>query len=366
VERLACDVLIVGARVAGATLAAILGDGGLDVVLVDTASFPSTTLSTHFFRGQWAVTVLERLDVLEDVLALGAPKLVCQYDYAEGSPTPEVSPPQDPGAIGFCLSVRREPLDEILVRRAARQSSVTVLEGTRFVGAIISDDRVVGATLQRGGEQLEITCRFLVGADGRRSAVAKAVGATLEVSDPPMRALYYQYVRGFPSAGVHAGPEFSLQGDEVAYVFPSDDALACVAVSVNLQRFATMRASLAANFRLVINEHSALARRFGDAEPESRVLGCGPETSYVRVPVGPGWALVGDASIHQDPWSGRGIDFAATHATYLAETLLDGALRSDREAESLRRYHVRRDQHGLPGYHETTQFAADLRRLTES
>lgn len=358
-------MLIVGARVAGATLAAIAGDGGLDVVLVDTATFPSTTLSTHFFRGQWGVSALERLGVLDEVLALGAPKLVCQYDYSEGMETAQVSPPQDPGAIGFCLSVRREPLDELLVRRAARRTNVTVLEGTRFVGAVISDDRVVGATLQRGGEPLEVTCRLLVGADGRRSAVAKALGAVVEVSDPPMRALYYQYVRGFPSPGEHAGPEFSLRGDEVAYVFPSDDSLACIAVSVNLQRFEAMRGSVATCFRSAIEEHPALAGRFGAATPEGRVLGCGPERSYVRVPAGPGWALVGDASIHQDPWSGRGIDFAMTHATYLADALLDGALNEDTQAKSLRRYHMRRDEHGLAGYRETTEFAADLRRLSE-
>ncbi len=359
-------MLIVGARVAGATLAAIAGDGGLDVVLVDTATFPSTTLSTHFFRGQWGVSALERLGVLDDALGLGAPKLVCQYDYSEGTETAQVSPPQDPGAIGFCLSVRREPLDDLLVRRAARQNNVTLLEGTRFGGAIISDDRVVGAKLQRGGEPLEVTCRLLVGADGRRSAVAKAVRAEIEMSDPPMRALYYQYVRGFPAPGEQAGPEFSLRGDEVAYVFPSDDSLSCIAVSVNMQRFAAMRGSIATSFRSVIDEHPALGRRFDAATPEGRVLGCGPELSYVRVPVGPGWALVGDASIHQDPWSGRGIDFAATHATYLADALLDGALNETTQVKSLHRYHMRRDEHGLPGYRETTEFAADLRRLSES
>ena len=103
-------------------------------------------------------------------------------------------------------------------------------------------------------------------------------------------------------------------------------SLVCVAASVNLERFRGIRGSLAAGFRGVIDDHPALAGRFARAEPASRVLGCGPETSYVRRPVGDGWALVGDASIHQDPWSGRGIDFATTHATFLAEALLDSRI----------------------------------------
>jgi menaquinone-9 beta-reductase len=363
-KRLECDVLIVGARVAGASLATMLGAGGMKVTLIDTASFPSTTLSTHFFRGEWGVSALVRLGVLDEVLALGPPKLACQYDYSDGSVEPQVSGAQNPGSVGFCLSVRREPLDDILVRRAAREAKVTVLERVRFVDIISDRDRVIGARISRAGELLEVACRVVVGADGRRSAVAKAVEAVDEVRDPPMRALYYQYVRDFSSPG-EVGPEFSLRGDEIAYVFPSDDSLACVAVSVNLEQFRKMRGSLATGFRSVILGHRAFAERFVNAESASRVLGCGPETSYVRGPVGSGWALVGDASIHQDPWSGRGIDFATTHATFLAEALLDAAAGGNAERDAMLRYKQRRDENGLPGYRETTEYAADISRLSE-
>jgi 2-polyprenyl-6-methoxyphenol hydroxylase-like FAD-dependent oxidoreductase len=64
------DVVVVGAR-AGATLAAMLGDAGVSVLLLDRAEFPSTTCSTHFFRGAGMVAVLDRLGVLEHVLDLG-------------------------------------------------------------------------------------------------------------------------------------------------------------------------------------------------------------------------------------------------------------------------------------------------------
>jgi flavin-dependent dehydrogenase len=46
------DVLIVGARVAGSVLAALLGQDGRQVLVIDRATFPSGTLSTHFFRGE--------------------------------------------------------------------------------------------------------------------------------------------------------------------------------------------------------------------------------------------------------------------------------------------------------------------------
>lgn len=362
-ESLECEVLVIGGRIAGATLAALLGEAHHDVVVADRATFPSPTLSTHFFRGAGGVAVLRRLGVLDEVLALGAPELACQYDYLDGEASFRLGPPQDPGEAGFCLSVRREPLDDILVRRASREPGVHVLPGTRLVELIHSGGRVVGAVLARGRETVTVRSRFTIGADGRHSRVAAAAGAGPERSDKPARALYYQYVRGFPSPGPDPGPEFSLCGDQMAYVFPSDAGVTCVAASVNLAAFQQIRRSLASAFPRVIAAHPGLAERFRQAEPVSRVLGCGPEPCYVRQPFGPGWALAGDASIHQDPWTGVGIDFASTHATFLAEALLEVIDGHRPEAKSLADYRTRRNEHGLAIYQETTELAKDLRTI---
>ena len=320
-------------------------------------------MSTHFFRGQDGVAALREIGVLDAVLALGAPKLCCQYDYVGGDSMPQLNPPQSPGDVGFCLSIRRKPLDEILVRRAAREPMVRLLEGTRFVDVARDDGRVTGALLEADGEPLEVRAEFTVGADGRHSAVAKAVNADLEFSDRPARALFYQYVRDFPSPGPQPGPEFSFRDDEIAYVFPSDDGVTCVAASVNLENFAGIRHSLATSFPRVISRHPGVDERFRAARPISRVLGCGPERHYVRQPVGDGWALVGDASIHQDPWTGKGIDFASRHAIFLAEALMD-ALGGHDETSALDTYWRHRNEHGLETYHATNRLARDLRQIS--
>src|SRR5574341_1777077 len=44
------EVIIVGGRVAGSILAALLGKRGHRTLLLERAHFPSDTLSTHFFR----------------------------------------------------------------------------------------------------------------------------------------------------------------------------------------------------------------------------------------------------------------------------------------------------------------------------
>src|SRR6478609_7862900 len=115
------DVVVVGARVAGSTLAALLGDLGVRVLLVERVRFPRSTISTHFFRGAGLVAVLDRLDLLDEVLALGCPRIVREWDFGFGAPGPVEGPPQRAGNAGFGLSVRRAPLDELLLERARRR-----------------------------------------------------------------------------------------------------------------------------------------------------------------------------------------------------------------------------------------------------
>ena len=85
----------------------------------------------------------------------------------------------------------------------------------------------------------------------------------------------------------------------------------------------------------------------------------------MRVPWGPGWALVGDAAMHQDPWTGLGIDMAGVHATFLAEAIVDWLQGPADEPTALARYHERRNAHALELFHYTVGFARDLRTLPD-
>ena len=360
------DAVIVGARVSGATLAALLGDAGCRVLLVDRASFPSPTSSTHFFRGSMALGVFDRLGVLNEIMALGAPPLVREYSYAGGSAEPVSGPPQSPGAIGHNLSVRREPLDHLLVRRAQAARGVTLLERSRFRAVTREGDRVTGASFDTPHGELTVRARMVVGADGRHSAVAQAVAAPEVSSERGARGIYYTYVRGFPApgGGEPDGPEFSLLEDEVAYVFPSDGGVACIAASLNRADFASLRGVTIGGFHQRLARHAGLTERLRASSAVTGMLGCGPELNFVRQPVGVGWALVGDAGLHQDPWTGRGIDLATTQAAALADALLAWFKGDLGEEEALERYRAHRDEVGLPLYKQTVELARDLRQVT--
>lgn len=355
------DVLVVGARVAGSILATLLGQAGRQVMVIDRATFPSATISTHFFRGQWCVAALDRVGVLPDVLGTGAPPLVREYnaDALDGSWS--IGPPQDPGSVGYCLSVRRETLDVILVDRARREPTVTILENTSMRSLTFEGDRVVGVTITTDAGARFVRARVVVGADGHASRVARAVDARTQELIPATRAMYYRYLRGMDGPeGAPDGPEFSVGDDDLAYVFPSDGGYSCVAISYNLADYASARTRAEQAFEGRIGAHPFIAERAAAATPTGRLWACGPRDAIVRRPVGPGWALVGDASMLQDPWTGNGMDFASTHASYLAEAIDDVLAGRETESAAWGTYHRRRDEHGLPGWRETGELGKDL------
>ena len=66
------DVIVVGARCAGSPVAMLLATAGHRVLVVDRATFPSDTMSTHLVHPP-GVAALRRWGLLDRVIATGMP-----------------------------------------------------------------------------------------------------------------------------------------------------------------------------------------------------------------------------------------------------------------------------------------------------
>lgn len=358
------DVAIVGGRVSGCVLASLLGDAGLTVLVLDREAPGTDTLSTHYTTGEGMVGMEADLGVLEEVLALGTPPLVCEYRFYGGETEPVVIPTHSPGRIGFALSVRRQSLDTILQARARRTPGVILLTRTRAMD-LCRDDRggVTGLRATTPDGPLEVRAPIVVGADGRHSSVARWVAAPVEREDPATRSLIFRYVCGYrgPDGRYPDGSEFSLHGDEALYAFPGDGDTACIALSVPVARFDEARGDLDTLWHERLPRHPGIAQRVAATTPsgDGRLRGTRGMPNWVRRAGGPGWALLGDAGLHLDPWTGRGMDFAATHARFLARAILASAAGAD-QATELARYQAERDAHALGTYQFTVDGARDL------
>src|SRR5712671_38630 len=112
------DVIVVGARVAGAATAMLLARQGLRVLVVDRVSFPSDTISSHQLQVPGAA-LLHRWGLLGKLAAAGTPPARrVRLDAGDGV----VMDGQFPACEGVdaLYSPRRTLLDSILVE-AARQ-----------------------------------------------------------------------------------------------------------------------------------------------------------------------------------------------------------------------------------------------------
>lgn len=111
------DVVVVGARCAGATLATLLARRGVRVALVERVRFPADTLSTHIFQAP-GINVLARLGVLDRVRATGA-QAITRVDFRQDEFATRADIPARPGDVGGVISVRRFLLDPMLAEAAA-------------------------------------------------------------------------------------------------------------------------------------------------------------------------------------------------------------------------------------------------------
>jgi flavin-dependent dehydrogenase len=334
------------------------------VVAVERARFPSDTLSTHSLARS-GVVQLHRWGLLDEVLASGAPA-IREVSFHSGD---VVVRKQIKAAAGVdhLVAPRRHILDDILLRAAERsgaevRTGVTVTDVARDAAG-----RVTGV-MGRGpaGEHVDVSARFVVGADGLRSRIARAVAAPVTDQRHANGACHYTYVAGLDFAGT----EFHLSEGGFVGLFPTHCGEANVWIGTSADRAQPLQGGADRNqaFRALVAQISpSFAARLAAARQTAPVRGFTGMPNMLRQPVGDGWALVGDASYFRDAITGHGMSDAFRDAEHLARTI--GAVLRDRvdERQAMAAYHAQRDQMVAAIFDITTELALfpPLDRFTE-
>jgi flavin-dependent dehydrogenase len=357
------DVIIVGARIAGSVLAALLGQQGYRVLLLEKADLPSDTLSTHFFRAP-ALRVFDRLGVLEEVKS-AAPPMTVLWNYIDGHVFSDpIKAPEE--HLCYFLCERRITLDWILFQRAIREPGMDFHQGAQVKELIWQDDRVSGVRWTEDNRINEARARVVVGADGFYSTVAKVLEPVYEARFPVRRCMYYTYFQGLESLAETPFAEHHFVGDTLTYVFPTDANLTLVALSAPIRQFPSFKKEPLKQFWAHLESLPLLAARLRNAAITADIKGAGNIPCYQRVPYGPGWALVGDAQQVMDPWSGMGIDHATTHASFLADSLHQYLCDQAAWEISMSDYRRQARQWSEKTFRRTATYAADLRPMTRA
>ena len=343
------DVIVVGARCAGSPTAMLLARRGYRVLVVDKATFPSDTVSTHIVHPP-GVAALQRWGLLDGLLASGCPP-IDTYAFDVGPFTLSGAPGTDASPLAY--APRRTVLDKLLVDAAAA-SGAEVREGFTVDEIVREDGRVTGIRGHgRDGRMMTEQARFVVGADGWRSTVAEAVAPDTYHEKPRLLALYYSYWSGVPMSGRF---ETHLRPGRGFAAWPTNDDLTLIIVGWPYEEFETNKTDVEGNFLKTLALVPAFADRVAAGAREERFAGMVTPNAFRRS-WGPGWALVGDAGYIKDPITGQGIQDAFRDAE-LCVTSLDAALTGARSYDDAMAAHQKaRDEHSLPMYEFTCQLA---------
>ncbi|WP_200837685.1 NAD(P)/FAD-dependent oxidoreductase [Starkeya nomas] len=315
---LAFDAVIVGARAAGASLALLLARAGWRVALIDRASFPSDTMSTHVIYPN-TIARLDAFGVLDRVMAHRPPPLYTAWHH-EGRMF--VAPHQPIEGRDWAICVRRITLDAILLDQA-RAAGATVFENTQvdsLVGAGTMADPVRGVMATTPGGPITILGTVVVGADGVSSTVASLVGAKRTRVMPTETMLYFAYWTGAKGRNTQ---DFFFEAPWVCAHFPADDDHHVITMNGPIAERAGIR-NLEEFYLQKIQSIPALRARLEGATKVSRVLGTTRLEGYYRQHTGPGWALIGDAAHFKHPAGAQGIWDAFESSRVLADGLIAG------------------------------------------
>jgi geranylgeranyl reductase family protein len=311
------DVAVVGAGPAGAAVALLLAEHGLDVVVLDRAQLPRPRIVCGEYLSPEAGRLLDRLGVLKTVDAAGAVPLAGMRITAPDGST-VVGRYRQVGSWQHAMGVARATLDGALIERV-RGAPVDLREQARVVDLIVEGGRVVGVRAEDHGQRpVEVRARVVVGADGRASVVAQRLGC--RGPHRLRRMALVTYVSGV--ADCRELGEIFVDPPDYAILNPVAPDRVNLGLVIPLAHAAPWSGRLDDFLQARTRQLPHLARRLAGAVRVAPVQALGPLAHRVSVPRPGGVLLVGDAAGFYDPFTGEGIFTALRSAELAAETIV--------------------------------------------
>jgi 2-polyprenyl-6-methoxyphenol hydroxylase-like FAD-dependent oxidoreductase len=321
----ACDVVVVGGGIGGASLGFALARAGVGVTVLEASTEFADRVRGESMQA-WGVKEARNLGVEQVLLDAGAHVTPVWKQYREGVGDVGDIPmammiPDVPGS----LNLRHPDACQALLD-AACDAGATVVRGVRDVVLVDgSSPRVMYAT---NGQATELRTTLVVGADGRASTVRKQAGITLDRQEP------VSYIAGLLVDGLDGVPDdhdvVAGEGDVFFLVFHQGRGRARVYLctgSSGQHRFSGRTGT----------EHFLAACNVSCYPWSDQVMAATPagpcatypgDDTWTDAPFADGVVLIGDAAGHNDPIIGQGLSIAMRDARIVRDLILDGARQS--------------------------------------
>jgi geranylgeranyl reductase family protein len=324
-SALDCDVLVVGAGPAGSAAAAALAASGRSVVLIDAAAHPRPKACAEYASPR-IVEELRHIGLADeawkaDALPLRGMRVIRGADAVEVTY-------EDGGGPRLAWGLERTRFDAALAGLAVERGA-RLHERTRFDGAVFDGE---GWRVSIGGQRAPgvVRARWLVGADGARSRVARRLGVERPVRAPRRIGLvaHYEGVAELEDHGeMHVGRSHYIG----LAPLPGGRLNVGMALPAGKGGGAEIR------FAAAIEQLPPVARHLEGRRRLTPIRGASPIGHRVSRAAGPGWMLIGDAAGFIDPFTGEGIFRALRSARCLADALASGDAGAEERYRAARR-----------------------------
>jgi flavin-dependent dehydrogenase len=298
------DAIVVGARCAGSPVAMLLARQGARVLLVDRAAFPSDIPHGHFVH-RHGPRRLQRWGLLPQLAARTPAVTNVIFDVGD---FPLVARHVVEHGLPWGYGPRRATLDKILVD-AAVESGAELRERFHVEEYLFDHDRLVGIR-GRGadGRTVDERATITIGADGRNSRLARTVRAEATRESPAILCYYFSYWSGVQSEDF----EIYVRGQQqrIIFSFKTESDLYAIFIGMPIAELDRVRRDIEGEFTRSLDLVPEFAARVREGRREERFYGASDLPNFFRKPFGPGWALVGDAGLHKDPYLALGICYA--------------------------------------------------------
>ncbi len=342
------DVIVVGFRCAGAPLALALHQAGLKVIALEADSFfTDHPLSTHAIQ-PYGIRLFDELGLGDLIRDLAPRNDAFRFQADDAFLQVDLL-----GTELDSRSPRRSVLDPAL-QREVLERGVDGRDQTRVTDLIWDQGRVAGVRIKAPEGESSLRAPLVVGADGRRSTVAKLVEAPAYVESSTPNGLYWSYFekpRIFDEDPRYAWSTcIHMERDEARAIFLTDSDLVLMAGGGLRDQVKHWGRDPEANLLAHLRRGALTGPLVEQSRMVSRPVGILSGRFFMKQAVGPGWALVGDAGLHMDPTPGMGIADAIRDAVALARAIAEGT------EQALHLYWRRRDADSIGLYH----FADDM------
>lgn len=311
------DVIIVGGGPAGSSCAIKLADTGMNVALLEKATFPRDKTCGDAL----SVDVINQLEMLSVNLSTEFAALenkIASYGVKIFSPDHNHIdiPFIYKGKKSHGYISPRFDFDNLLFQHAKQHKQITVVEDCTVTNVSIAENAEVTTT--KGN----YTGNIIIGADGAHSIVSKCIG-DIKVEKEHYSAglrVYYENVSSFHEENYIELHFFKDILPGYLWVFPLADNKANVGIGMLSSTVSKKKVNLKDVMVNLLATHPHLKERFKDAKPLETIKGYGlPLGSKKRSISGNRFLLTGDAAALIDPFSGEGIANAIRSGRVAAE-----------------------------------------------